>query len=247
MVHRGALEPDRNRPVSGLSPETKDWLGSIGFIVKNEAVWLEALTHGSFNSGASSGRSDTPEIDYQRLEFLGDRVLGLSVASWLYGAIRGQEGQLSQRLNALVSGSICARIARSIGVPDHIRLGKQAREDGGADSDNILGDVMEALIGASFLDNGFDPTRAVIHRLWEHELAGDAGKAKHPKSALQEWAAGNRKAMPRYEVTERSGPDHAARFTVRVSIHSVGEAEATGTSKGAAEKLAAQAFLEQFG
>lgn len=247
MVHRRPLEPDRIAAVSDLPPETKDWLNSVGFAVKNEAVWLEALTHGSFNSGSNAARSETADIDYQRLEFLGDRVLGLSVASWLYGAIRGQEGQLSQRLNALVSGSICARIARTIGVPEHIRLGKQAREDGGADSDNILGDVMEALIGASFLDNGYDATRTVIYRLWEKELAGDAGKAKHPKSALQEWAAGNRRAMPRYEVIDRSGPDHAARFTVKVSIHKVGEAEATASSKGAAEKLAAQAFLEQFG
>jgi ribonuclease-3 len=207
-------------------------------------MWLEALTHGSFNS-ANPG--DKAEADYQRLEFLGDRVLGLSVASWLYRASGSQEGQLSQRLNALVSGATCARVARRIGLAAHIRLGKQAREDGGADSDNILGDAMEAVIGASFLDNGYDATREVIYRLWEEELSGDAGRAKHPKSALQEWAAGNRRAMPRYEVTDRSGPDHAARFTVRVSIYNVGEAEAVASSKSEAEKLAAMAFLEEFG
>lgn len=229
--------------MSALEPETLRWLADTGFTVSNPRAWLEALTHGSINT-APNGED---QVDYQRLEFLGDRVLGLSVASWLYSAGDAPEGRLSQRLNALVSGATCARIARAIDLSDHIRLGKQAREDGGADSDNILGDAMEALIGASFVENGYEATRDVVYRLWASELDGDAGKAKHPKSALQEWAAGNRRAMPQYEITDRSGPDHAARFTVRVSIASVGSAEATANSKGAAEKLAAQAFLEEFG
>ncbi|WP_067489332.1 ribonuclease III [Erythrobacter sp. CCH5-A1] len=225
----------------GLAPETRAWLAEQGFAPGADSTWLEALTHGSFNgSGAEAA-------DYQRLEFLGDRVLGLSVAAWLFRAGDAPEGRLSQRLNALVSGATCARIARSIGLPQHIRLGKQAREDGGADSDKILGDVMEALIGACFITHGFDAAQALIYRLWEGELEGDVGKAKHPKSALQEWAAGNRRAPPLYEVTDRSGPDHAARFTVRVTVRNVGSAEATATSKGEAEKLAAKAFLEQFG
>jgi ribonuclease-3 len=241
MVHRCALGSDRKRIVSGLDPAARDWLTAQGFAVIDEAPWLEALTHGSFNgTGAEAA-------DYQRLEFLGDRVLGLSVASWLFRATGAPEGKLSQRLNALVSGATCARIARHIGLPAHIRLGKQARDDGGADSDKILGDVMEALIGACFIEHGFDTARDQIYRLWEHELEGDEGKSKHPKSALQEWAAGNRRAMPEYSVTDRSGPDHAARFTVRVSIRNVGEAEATATSKGEAERLAAKAFLERFG
>jgi len=209
-----------------LDPATREWLEQQGLAPVREATWLEALTHGSFNG---SGPADA--ADYQRLEFLGDRVLGLSVAAWLFRAGDAPEGRLSQRLNALVSGATCARIARSIGLPVHIRLGKQARDDGGADSDKILGDVMEAL----------------IYRLWARELEGDEGKAKHPKSALQEWAAGNRRATPVYEVTDRSGPDHAARFTVRVTVRNVGHAEATATSKGEAERLAAKAFLEAFG
>lgn len=231
--------------MSTLKQESREWLDACGFIVKSEAIWLEALTHGSFNSGSPAQENHAK--DYQRLEFLGDRVLGLAVASWLYRASESHEGQLSQRLNALVSGRTCARIARSIGMPEHVRLGKQAREDGGADSDNILGDVMEAVIGASFLDNGFDVTRDVIFKLWQTDLSGDAGKAKHPKSALQEWAAHNKRAMPQYDVTGRSGPDHASRFTVRVRVHNVGEAVADATSKSEAEKLAAKAFLEKFG
>ena len=112
--------------VTELPSETKAWLNATGFSVRNDAIWLEALTHGSFNGNANG----SSEADYQRLEFLGDRVLGLSVASWLHSAGDAPEGQLSQRLNALVSGATCARIARSIGLSEHIRLGKQAREDG---------------------------------------------------------------------------------------------------------------------
>jgi ribonuclease-3 len=242
MVLRRALGPDRGLVVTALTPEARAWLEEQGFAPAREATWLEALTHGSFNG---SGPADA--ADYQRLEFLGDRVLGLSVAAWLFRAGDAPEGKLSQRLNALVSGATCARIARTIGLPPHIRLGKQARDDGGADSDKILGDVMEALIGACFIEHGFDAAQGLIYRLWTSELEGDEGKSKHPKSALQEWAAGNRRAGPLYEVTDRSGPDHAARFTVRVTVRNVGSAEATATSKGEAERLAAKAFLERFG
>lgn len=226
---------------TALTPEARDWLAEQGLAPAADAPWLEALTHGSFNgSGAEAA-------DYQRLEFLGDRVLGLSVAAWLFRAGDAPEGKLSQRLNALVSGATCARIARSIGLPQHIRLGKQARDDGGANSDKILGDVMEALIGACFITHGFDAAQALIYRLWAEELEGDGGKAKHPKSALQEWAAGNRRMAPLYEVIDRSGPDHAARFTVRVTVRNVGSAEATASSKSEAERLAAKAFIENFG
>ena len=203
----------------------------------DEALWLEALTHGSTGQAR----------DYQRLEFLGDRVLGLAIAQWLFGIDGADEGSLSQRLNALVSRSSCATVARSIGLGAHIRLGKQARDDGGQDSDNILGDVMEALIGASFVTQGFDQTAEMVRRLWADLVAGKAGKAKHPKSALQEWAAGNRRKMPEYRLVERSGPDHAARFTVAVSVNGVGEAEATGSSMRDAETAAAEAFMARFG
>jgi ribonuclease-3 len=215
----------------------RGWLEGLGFAVSDEALWIEALTHGS----TASGR------DYQRLEFLGDRVLGLSVAEWLYRNDHGPEGELAQRLNALVSRATCARIAREIGVPEHLRLGKQARDDGGLDSDNILCDVMEALLGASFLESGFQATRDVVQALWEGPMHGGTGRRKHPKSALQEWAAGNRRKHPEYEITDRSGPDHAARFTVRVSVAGVGAVEATATSKQDAETAAAKKFMEQYG
>ncbi len=221
-----------------LGTETHAFLTAIaGRPPVDEALWLEALTHGS--TGAAR--------DYQRLEFLGDRALGMVIADWLFKLDTGDEGKLSQRLNALVSRSTCAKVARQIGLGQHVRLGKQARDDGGHDSDNILGDVMEALIGASFVTQGFDATADMVRRLWADMVAGKAGKSKHPKSALQEWAAGNRRKVPEYRLVERSGPDHAARFLVAVSVHGVGEAEATGTSLRDAETAAAEAFMKRFG
>ena len=221
-----------------LGHETHAFLTALaGRAPADEALWLEALTHGSTGH----------DRDYQRLEFLGDRVLGLAIAQWLFGIDGADEGNLSQRLNALVSRTSCAVVARSIGLGEHIRLGKQARDDGGQDSDNILGDVMEALIGASFVTQCFEATAEMVRGLWADLVAGKAGKAKHPKSALQEWAAGNRRKIPEYRLVERSGPDHAARFTVAVSVKGVGEAEATGNSMRDAETAAAEAFMARFG
>jgi len=217
--------------------KSRAWLEALGFEVRSDALWLDALTHGS----TAAGR------DYQRLEFLGDRVLGLSIAEWLFRNNEGSEGQLAQRLNALVSRAACAAIARGIGVPEHVRLGKHARHDGVVESDNILGDVVEALLGASFLESGFAATREIVHALWDSALTGRMGHSKHPKSALQEWAAGNRHRPPEYELVDRSGPDHAASFTVRVAVHKVGEVEATASSKQDAETAAARLFMERFG
>ncbi|MBV1916696.1 MAG: ribonuclease III [Sphingomonadaceae bacterium] len=202
----------------------------------DEALWLEAITHGS---------TGEPR-DYERLEFLGDRVLGLAVAEWLFRASSEAEGKLSQRLNALVSRATCARVARFIELGPHMILGKQAREDGGQDSDNILGDVMEALIGACFIEHGFEQARLMVQKLWAGEVEGKAGKLKHPKSALQEWTVGNGRKIPEYSLVDRSGPDHALHFTVKVSVKGVGEAQASSTSIQDAETQAAEEFLRNY-
>ena len=222
--------------MSVLDPATRAWLAETGFTVRDEARWRAALTHGSMGEA----------VNYERLEWLGDRVLGLAISHWLFERSDAAEGQLAQRLNALVSRDACASIARDIGVPAHARLGKQARDDGAHDSDNVLGDVMEALLGANFLEAGFDPSRDLVRLLWSEAVEGRRGHSKHPKSALQEWAAGNRRKPPEYELIERSGPDHSARFTVRVSVLNVGEAEATAPSKQQAETAAAAAFMERY-
>lgn len=223
-----------------LTDEARALIGRVtgeAPLTADDAIWVEALSHGSLGEPR----------DYQRLEFLGDRVLGLTTADWLYEHEQEAEGRLSQRLNALVSRGTCAAMARSVGLGPHIRLGKQARDDGGADSDNILGDVMEALIGASFVTRGFEETRDWVRALWGDAFAGRTGQTKHPKSALQEWAAGNRRKVPEYRLIERSGPDHAARFTVAVAVKGVGEVQACGSSKQEAETAAAAEFLKRHG
>lgn len=202
---------------------------------RSPELYERALTHGSHDGE-----------DYQRLEFLGDRVLGLIVARWLFEIFPDEpEGKLSPRLNALVSGETCAEIARAIGVRPHLRLGKQARDDGAGDSDYVLGDVVEALIGALYLDHGFDAADAFVRAAWGDRVQHQHRAPQHPKSALQEWAAANRRKPPVYEVLDRSGPHHSLRFTVKVSILNAGEAEAEGGSKQEAETAAARTLLER--
>ncbi|WP_336960111.1 ribonuclease III [Sphingobium aquiterrae] len=212
------------------------WLTDlIGKAPARTELYRQALTHGSANAH-----------NYERLEFLGDRILGLVMAEWLFAHFPGEpEGALSRRFNMLVSGGTCAEIARDVGVPEHLILGKQARDDGASDSDNVLGDVMEALIGALYLESGLDDARALIRKLWAGRVDTQAAAPRHPKSALQEWAAANRKRPPEYVMTGRTGPHHNLRFTVTVAIKGVGEASAEGGSKQEAETAAAKALLEQ--
>ncbi len=134
---------------------------------------------------------------------------------------RGSCRSVSSRL---VSGVTCAEVAREMGVKAHVRLGKQARDDGAADSDNILGDVMEGLIGALYLEHGLEAARAFIHRAWSSRIDGKAAVPRHPKSLLHEWAEAHKRKPPIYTVIDRSGPDHALRWTVRASLGSAGEA-----------------------
>lgn len=237
LVHRRPLEPDRGHVLSALPPESANFITTLaGAPPARPELWSEALTHGSLGEAR----------DYQRLEFLGDRVLGLVIADWLHEKSDAAEGKLSQRLNALVARETCADVARDIGLPPHIRMGKQARDDGGRESDNILGDVMEALIGAVFVERGFDAARAFVRRLWERPMASGTGQRKHPKAALQEWAAGNRRKPPVYTLVSRDGPDHAATFTVSVEVRGVGTASARGQSKQEAETAAAKAFMQAY-
>ncbi len=213
----------------------RDWLtGLFGSAPADLKPYEQALTHGSASTA-----------NYERLEFLGDRVLGLTMSDWLYRRFpEEKEGQLSRRFNQLVAGDTCAVIAREIGVRNHLRLGKQARDDGAIDSDNVLGDVMEALIGALYLEAGMEAARGLVTRLWEPMVEGQASAPKHPKSALQEWAAANNRKPPDYALVERSGPQHALHFTVSVSINGAGEARGEGSSKQEAETAAALALLE---
>ena len=212
------------------------WLeAKLGHRPANPGLFERALTH------ASHG-----EDNYERLEFLGDRVLGFTIADWLYGLFPDEpEGKLSRRLNVLVSRGTCAEIARELALAPHLTLGKQALADGAFDSDNILGDAVEALIGALWLDGGLEAARGFIRAAWASRVDSGEKAPKHPKSALQEWAAANNRKAPAYELLGRSGPHHAPTFVVKVSIRGAGEAQAEGLSKQEAETAAAEALLEK--
>jgi ribonuclease-3 len=213
-----------------------EWItATLGHRPRDPALFERALTHPSRGGP-----------DYQRLEFLGDRVLALVIGEWLYERFDEEdEGQMSRRLNALVARETCADVGREIGLKIHLRLGKQARSDGAANSDNVLGDVVESLIGALHLDGGIDSARTFIRNAWASRLDGLTSAPRHPKAALQEWAAAHDHTPPVYSVAARTGPQHAPRFTIEVSIAGVGSAKAEGGSKQAAETAAAVALLEQ--
>src|SRR3954470_5263508 len=190
----------------------------LGHEPKDLHLFELAFTH------SSVGRDS-----YERLEFLGDRVLGMVIAHALYQRYPNEpEGNLSKRYNGLVDGATCAENGREIGVPQLVRLGRQAREDRASQSDNVVGDVVEALIGALYLDGGIEAAERFILDLWAADLDVQRRAPQHPKSALQELAAARGLNAPVYEVVSRTGVHHAPQFTVRVSVTKLGEATAEG-------------------
>ena len=206
---------------------------AMGGEPNDPSLFERALTHGSH------GRET-----YERLEFLGDRVLGLVIADWLYERFpKEPEGKMSRRYNALVARETCAEIGRALDLPRFIRLGRQAREDNANMSDNVIGDVVEAIIGAIYLDGGLDRAEGFVKAHWTPFLEGQRKAPEHPKSALQEVAAEKKLGVPAYEMLARVGPHHAPLFRVRVSLGKHGEAEAEGASKQEAETAAAAALL----
>ena len=205
----------------------------LGHVPSDLALFERALTHSSV--GADS---------YERLEFLGDRVLGLAIARALYERYPNEpEGKLSRRYNALVARETCAEIGYTLGIPALLRLGKQARDDRANQSENVVGDAVESLLGALLLDGGIEVAMRFVYEAWEPYLAGQGRAPHHPKSALQELAAARNWKAPHYELVARTGAHHAPLFTVRVSIRDVGEAQAEGPSKQEAETAAASELL----
>jgi ribonuclease-3 len=230
----GALGPRRT---DLLMAGVETWIETtLGHRPRDVRLFERALTHASHDG----------DDDYERLEFLGDRVLGLAIATWLYELFPDEpEGKLSRRLNTLVARETCAEIARELDIASQLRLGKQAREDGAADSDNVLGDVVESLLGALYLEAGYQAAAAFVRRAWDDKVSTHDKAPKHPKSALQEWAAANNRKPPHYQLADRRGPHHAPRFVVEVEIKGVGSASAEGTSKQEAETAAAAKLMEQ--
>ena len=209
----------------------------LGHRPRDIKLFERALSH------SSAGKDS-----YERLEFLGDRVLGLVIARWLFERFPAEpEGKMSRRYNALVARETCAEVGREIGVPSLIRLGKQAREDGATGSDNVVGDVVEALLGALLLDGGLPAAEALVRRYWAPYLDSQKKAPQHPKSLLQEIVAARGLKSPAYELMGQFGAHHSPTFRVRVSVKGVGEMEAEGSSKQEAETAAAAALLEKIG
>lgn len=203
-----------------------------------------ALTHDSAAAELSLG----PNGSYQRLEFLGDRVLALVVAEMLSAAHpRAAEGELARRLNALVRNETCAEVAIELGIGEALLLGEGEARSGGRSKATILGDVCEAVIGAIYLDAGLDPARRLIERHWKARMASLSGPLRDAKSALQEWMQGRGLPPPEYTVVERTGPHHAPRFVISVALAGLEPGRGEGASKREAEQLAARAVLMREG
>ncbi|KAA8608214.1 ribonuclease [Salipiger aestuarii] len=199
-----------------------------------------ALTHSSMSS---PGREDN-----QRLEFLGDRVLGLVMAEALLGSDRhASEGLLAPRFNALVRKETCAEVAREIDLGAALKLGRSEMMSGGRRKMALLGDAMEAVIAAVYLDAGFDTAKAMILRLWGNRIAQVEEDARDPKTSLQEWAQARGMPPPAYVEVGRTGPDHAPVFTIEARLANGETAQATAGAKRKAEQHAAAALLAKLG
>ncbi len=211
---------------------------SLGHRFADPRLLRRAVTHASMSG---PGREDN-----QRLEFLGDRVLGLVMAEALLAHDRGAtEGQLAPRFNALVRKEACADVAREVGIGDALKLGRSEQLSGGRRKEALLGDAMEAVIAAVYLDAGFEAARALILRLWDKRIDAVEEDAKDAKTALQEWAQARGHQPPKYVETARSGPDHAPVFTIEVRLPDGASAEATAGSKRQAEQMAARTLLDK--
>ena len=216
---------------------------SLGHRFATPDLLGRALTHISGVAGASARAGS-----YQRLEFLGDRVLGLAVSAMLYAEFpHATEGELSRRLADLVRRESCAEVAAFWDVGPYLRLGPGEVQSGGRGRQAILADVCEALIGAVFLDAGFDAAAALVRRAWEPRMLSPRRALQDSKTALQEWAQAQGKPTPVYSETDRSGPAHAPRFVVTVSVEGCVPADGVGTSKRLAEQDAAEGFMRREG
>nr|WP_282569069.1 ribonuclease III [Aliiroseovarius sp. S2029] len=221
-----------------MSGDLQAFEGRIGHRFKDPELLVRALTHGSISSATRP--------DNQRLEFLGDRVLGLVMSETLLRADPGApEGTLAPRYNALVRKETCADVARQVDVGAVLKLGRSEMKTGGRRKQALLGDAMEAVIAAVYLDAGLNAARKMILTLWGDRIDTVEEDARDPKTALQEWAQARKMPPPTYAETGREGPDHAPVFTIRAELSNGHSATATAPSKRVAEQSAARALLKQ--
>ncbi len=202
----------------------------------NKSLLEEALMHSSTGEAKS----------YERLEFLGDRVLGLIVAQLLFEKFSHEtEGDLAKRLSALVQGSFLTKIALEMNLGAYISFSQAEKQAGGAQNENILADVFESVIGALYLDGGLEQCHKLIERLWRDSFHEMKTPPLHPKTAVQEWAQGEGLTLPDYKIVKQSGPDHMPLFDVCLKVEGFTDIVAQGRSRQDAEKKAAKTFLQQ--
>lgn len=214
---------------------------ALGLTFSNPDLLARALTHRSVAGGRPGGRADN-----QRLEWLGDRVLGLVVARHLFDAFPDEdEGALARRFAALVSADALAHVARSIDLGRHLVLAPGEEASGGRDNPANLADACEALLGALYLDGGMDAARAFVDRHWAALIADQSAPPKDPKTALQEWSQARGHGLPVYRLVASEGPDHKPLFRVSVEIAGHGAAEGEGGGKREAERNAADALMRE--
>jgi ribonuclease III len=222
--------------VARRKPNFDELLKKLGYRFEKPELLDEALTHVS--APQAGGQS------YQRLEFLGDRVLGLAIADLLYRTFPGApEGELSRRLAELVRRESCAEIAIDWDVGSYLKIGAGEAHSGERRNPTILADVCEAIIGAVFLDGGYEAAQGLVERSFQGLLEAPRRPLRDPKSALQEWAQGRGLPPPTYSVVEQKGPDHAPKFRVMVKVKDAESAFGHGTSKRIAEQAAARSLL----
>jgi ribonuclease III len=213
--------------------------GLIGYHFANPTLCEQAFTHGSKQS---------KRVDYQRLEFLGDRVLSLVIADDLFKRFSSeQEGLLAARLSQLVRGESCAAVGQKLGLDEFIIVGSVEKSKGVQRIVSVLGDVVEALIGALYLDGGLEVARAFILRCWDEMLSKSPSDNRDSKTFVQEWALARALPLPSYIVVKRDGPEHAPIFSISLTVGSHPSVVATGASKQSAETAAAAAFIAQEG
>jgi ribonuclease-3 len=232
--------PAAKKPAEKL--KTAAFEKALGHKFKSRALLRRALTHASVRSQRDGGD------DNERLEFLGDRVLALAIAELLVELDpTATEGELARRFNRLVRREACAHVARDLGLGTVLILSTSEADSGGREKDTILADASEALLGAIFIEAGFDVARAAVRRLWMPLVDHSPRTTADPKSALQEWAQGQGLSLPEYTEVSRAGPDHAPRFTAQVRVGRHAPAQGEGANKRAAEQAAATALLRAKG
>lgn len=221
-----------------LSAELTAFQKRIDYRFEDPSLLITAVTH--------SSRGSATREDNQRLEFLGDRVLGLVMAEALFEEDKSAtEGQLAPRFNALVRKETCADMAKQVDLGDVLKLGRSEMMSGGRRKQALLGDAMEAVIAAVYLDGGFAAAKELILQLWGNRVSNVKEDARDAKTVLQEWAQARGQKPPSYTETSRSGPDHAPVFTILCRLESGQEAEAKAGSKRQAEQMAASALIKQ--